>query len=256
VCHGVIARIAPLSRVIDLTHAVPPQDVRRGALLLARSVPYMPADAVFLAVIDPGVGSDRRPVAIGTNTGAALVGPDNGVLSLACEAAGGAAAARAIEAEDLILRPTSATFHGRDVFAPAAANLAAGLPLARLGPAVPTASLVRLTVPPAEAGAGFLRCRVIGVDRYGNVELAATGADLERASMGASRPGARAVVRTPSGTSSVAWAGTFGDVGAGEPALLIGSSGWLTIAVNGGRAADRFGLRVDDPVELGLPAAK
>ena len=251
VCHGVVAGIAPECRVIDLTHAVPPQDVRRAGLLLARSAPYMPADAVFLSVVDPGVGSDRRPVAVRSASGALLVGPDNGALSLAWEALGGAAEARAIDAHDVILHPTSATFHGRDVFAPAAAHLAAGTRLERLGPAIPPGSLLRLAIPLPEIEAGRLRCHVIGVDRYGNVELSATEEDLERASLGFAQA---LIVGTPAGRSTVERVRTFSDVEPGAPALMVGSSGWLAIAVNRGRASDRVGLRVDDPVEL-RPAA-
>jgi S-adenosylmethionine hydrolase len=142
-CHGVIARIAPDTRVIDLTHAVPRQDVLRGAVELARSIPYMPTDAVFVAVVDPGVGSDRREVALVAGP-ALMVGPDNGVLSLAAETLGGVDAAVEISSEEVVLSPVSRTFHGRDVFAPAAAHLAAGMALEELGPAVDPSSLQRL----------------------------------------------------------------------------------------------------------------
>ena len=125
ICHGVMARIAPDARVIDLTHAVPRQDVLRGAVELARAVPYMPADAVYVAVVDPGVGSDRRAVAVAAGA-SLLVGPDNGVLSLAWDALGGVTEAVEIASPAVVLAPVSRTFHGRDIFAPAAAHLAAG----------------------------------------------------------------------------------------------------------------------------------
>ncbi len=136
ICHGVIARISPGTRIIDLTHAIPRQDVMSGALTLGRATRYMPADAVYLAVVDPGVGSDRRSIALRAASGALLVGPDNGVLSLAWDALGGTDTVVEVTAPDVVLHPVSKTFHGRDVFAPAAAHLSAGMPLEGLGPAV------------------------------------------------------------------------------------------------------------------------
>jgi len=141
ICHGVMARIAPEARVIDLTHAIPRQDVMRGALVLGRATDFMPGDAVYAAVVDPGVGSERRSIAVHAASGAVLVGPDNGLLSMAWDAFGGAVAAVEIAAEDVVLQPVSKTFHGRDVFAPAAAHLAHGLPLERMGPSVDPAGL-------------------------------------------------------------------------------------------------------------------
>src|SRR5919198_5551754 len=148
ICHAVIARVSPESTVIDLSHAVPPQDVLRGALLLGRSIRYLPADAVVLAVVDPGVGTPRRPVAVETTEGGQLlVGPDNGLLSLAWAERSGVARAVEISQPEVILEPVSATFHGRDIFAPAAAHLASGSDLAALGPDVGPASLAVLEVP-------------------------------------------------------------------------------------------------------------
>jgi len=131
ICHGVMARIAPEARVIDLTHAIPRQDVMRGALVLGRATDFMPGDAVYAAVVDPGVGSERRSIAVRAASGAVLVGPDNGLLSMAWDAFGGAVAAVEIAAEDVVLQPVSKTFHGRDVFAPAAAHLEARVVFAR-----------------------------------------------------------------------------------------------------------------------------
>jgi S-adenosylmethionine hydrolase len=247
VCHGVLIRGAPSSRIIDLTHAVPPQDVPRGALLLARSVAYLPDQTVYLAVVDPGVGTARRPLALRTERGAALVGPDNGLLSMAWQALGGVTDAVTVTSPAVILRPTSDTFHGRDVFAPAAAHLAAGGALADLGEAIDPSTLVVLPMPTASAAPGSLRCRAIGVDRFGNIELSATLADLEAASL----DGESALDgEVPAGHVRVARARTFGDVNAGDAALVVGSSGWLTIAVNGGNAAESFGVAVGDPVVL------
>ena len=136
VCHGVMLRIAPRCSVIDLTHAIPRQDVLRGALVLSRAAPYLPVDAVYCAVVDPGVGSERRAVAVRAGTGALLVGPDNGLLSLAWSELGGAEAAFEISSPGIVLHPISNTFHGRDVFAPAAAHLAMGTSLETIGPAL------------------------------------------------------------------------------------------------------------------------
>jgi S-adenosylmethionine hydrolase len=247
VCHGVLARGSPSSRVIDLTHAVPPQDVRRGALLLARAVPYVPDDAVYLAVVDPGVGTSRRPLALVTGSGAAMVGPDNGLLSMAWAVLGGVSRAAEVTSADVILRPTSATFHGRDVFAPAAAHLAAGGALSDLGPGVDTLSLATLPPPSADVLPGSLRCQAIGVDRFGNVELSAGEVDLRSAAL----DGAEAFdAEIPAGNVIMARARTFGDVGPGDAALVVDSSGWLTIVVNGGSAAEGFALSVGDPVVL------
>src|SRR5207302_733107 len=150
-------RIAPEARVIDLTHSIPPQDVLRAALVLAAAVPFVPDSAVFLAVVDPGVGSRRRGIAVRTESGRLLAGPDNGVLSLAWSALGGASTAAQIASPDVVRSPVSATFHGRDVFAPAAAHLALGRPLERLGQPIDPGTLVSVAVPrpavsPGEAG--------------------------------------------------------------------------------------------------------
>ncbi len=253
ICHGVIARIAPHARVIDLTHGVPPQDVRRGAILLARAVGYVPDDAVFLAIVDPDVGSSRRAVALTTSAGAMLVGPDNGVLSLAWPALGRVTAAHVIEAQEYRLHPTSATFHARDVFAPAAAYLANGLPIEALGPAIPFMSLEAVTVPAAQTVPGELRATVIGVDAFGNVELSGTRDDEEAAGL----TGAEMLtVVVGEKIWSLPRRGTFADVEPGEPAMLLDSSGWLTIVVNRGNAAATFGLTVDDQVLIrSAPAA-
>lgn len=251
ICHGVLARSSPDSRIIDLAHGVPPHGVLRGALLLARSVAYMPADSVYLAVVDPGVGGTRRPVAVRTASGAALVAPDNGLASLAWPALGGVEDAVEITAAEVRLMPHSTTFHGRDVFAPAAAWLAAGRPFERLGRAVDPASLEVVAVPEAETGEGVLRCRVLSLDRFGNVELAATGADLGSAGLDRAP-----VVALEAGDRTVHLprAAAYSDVLDGAALLVVDSSGWLTISVNRGSAAERFGLGPGATVVLRRPA--
>src|SRR5215204_5003719 len=162
VCHGVIARIAPDASVLDITHGIPPQAILQGAVVLANTVPYMPK-AVHLAVIDPEVGGDRRAIAIGTRDGCAFVGPDNGLLVPAATAAG-IEAAHELTEERYRLERVSRTFHARDIFAPAAAHLAVGVPIEELGPAVDAATLVRLPIPEPRAEAKTLRATVLSVD--------------------------------------------------------------------------------------------
>ncbi|HYV02229.1 MAG TPA: SAM-dependent chlorinase/fluorinase, partial [Actinomycetota bacterium] len=170
ICHAVMARLAPRASVIDLTHAIPPHDVLRGALVLARSVAYLPTDAVLLAVVDPGVGTERRPIAVETvREGRLLVGPDNGLLSLAWDEAGGVARAVEIRSPDVVLEPVSTTFHGRDVFSPAAAAVASGWPLERLGPAIDPSGLEVVRVPEPTVEDGRVDAEVLSVDRFGNL---------------------------------------------------------------------------------------
>jgi S-adenosylmethionine hydrolase len=241
-CHAVIARISPKSQVIDLTHSVPAHDVFRGALLLHDAVPYVPSDAVVFAVVDPGVGTSRRAIAVRTSFGLDLVGPDNGLLSLAWDAAGGVGSAVEITSPAVMLQPVSATFHGRDVFAPAAAHLARGANLGDLGLIVDLASLVSLELPRAEVTHGGVRATVIGVDRFGNLQLSARAADLPAE--------ARIELHGSSGTALVQRVATFADVPVGELALVIDSWGWAAVVVNLGSAAEALGLAPGDGIEL------
>ena len=247
VCHGVIARIAPDAPVIDLTHGIPAMDVLQGAALLATSVRYMPEGAVYLAVVDPGVGSARRAVAVQTPD-AALVGPDNGLLSMAWEGLGGARAAVEITSPDVILQPTSQTFHGRDVFAPAAAHLARGADLGTLGPAVDVDSLVRVAMAKPTVAAGSLRCAVLAIDRFGNVQLSASEDDLEAA--GLSGEDTLVLDTDDAGAVTLKRATTFSGVRHGETVLIVDSSGRLAAAVNGGHLAEAIRVQPGEPVVL------
>jgi hypothetical protein len=237
-CHGVLLRHAPGVPVIDVTHLIPPGDVRRAAAVLAQTLPHLP-DGVHLAVVDPGVGTVRRALVLQTPHGV-LVGPDNGVLSWAAAALGGARAAHA-------LRPVpgmSATFHGRDLFAPAAGDLAAGRDVTELADPVPLPSVVTLPPPVLREVPGGLDAEVVTVDRFGNVQLAAgalTFPDRDR-------PDAVLVAGTP-----VRYGTTFGSVAPGEPVLYLDSAGLLALAVRDGSAAERFGLRAGDLVPIRLP---
>ncbi|MBI4260150.1 MAG: SAM-dependent chlorinase/fluorinase [Actinobacteria bacterium] len=245
VCKAVVAGIAPDASVIDLTHAIPPQDVLAGALTLARAAPYLPADAVVLAVVDPGVGTARRPIAVEAAAGPILVGPDNGLLSLAWEVLGGVRQALVIENDDLFRRPVSATFHGRDVFSPVAAHLAAGLALEEVGSAVSGGGLVRVGVPAPVVGDGRIEARVLSVDRFGNVQLNVRPQHLATAGLG------DAVTVDPYTLRRVA---SYADVGPRELAFLVDSSGWLAVVANGGSAAVALAVGRGDAVILTPPA--
>jgi hypothetical protein len=246
-CHGVIARIAPDGRIIDLTHGIPRQDVLRGAVVLARSLPYMPKDAVFLAVVDPGVGTGRRRIAVSTPSGQLLVGPDNGLLQFAWEALGGAMKAFEVNSREAILEPLSATFHARDVFAPAAAMLATGFPLEELGDELEPRTLVTLPWVEPHVEPGRIRCQVLSVDRFGNVALNARAEHLREASL----DGVPELVLDAGGRSvPLAGAVTFGDLEEGQVGLLEDSSGWQAVVLNGESAATALGLRPGDGVLL------
>ncbi len=248
-CHGVCFQIAPDVRVIDITHLVPPGDVRRGAAVLAQAVPYFPP-AVHVAVVDPGVGTARRAVGIAAGD-SVFVGPDNGVLSWAVEAAGGAARAVSLTNRALWLDSVTATFHGRDIFMPVAARLAAGTPLADAGDEVDAASLVRLPRPESRVFDGGAEGEVVTVDRFGNVQLSVTGADAARAGI---VPGARVALawqgQDRAVPETVPYGTAFGEVAAGELIGYTDSAGFVSVAVNGGSAAGRLGLRPGTRVTL------
>jgi S-adenosylmethionine hydrolase len=246
-CHAVIARRAPAARVIDLSHGIPRGDVLRGALTLAGAIPYLPEDAVLLAVVDPGVGGSRRAVAVRSDTGRFLVGPDNGVLSLAWPILGDVAHAAAITSPDVVLRPTSSTFHGRDVFAPAAAHLAEGRDLESLGDAVDPATLVRLEAPRPVVAPGSVTALVLGVDHFGNAQLGADAGDLDAAGM---RNAPTLAVRAGATTGTARRASAYADVGVGELLLLVDSSGRLAVACNQGDAAGELRIAPGDTIEI------
>jgi S-adenosyl-L-methionine hydrolase (adenosine-forming) len=241
VCRGVIERVAPGVSVVDLSHQIQRQSVLHGAVVLGRAARYMPETSVYLAVVDPGVGSERRPVAVESASGALLVGPDNGLLSMAWEALGGAARAVEIASDDVLLHPVSRTFHGRDIFAPAAAHLAAGTPIERLGPWIDTASLNTMELSGPMVTPGAIGARVVGVDGFGNVQLNATPEDLAAA-------GLRGPVAI--GSNDVPLVATFADVPEGHPALIVDSQGFLALVVNHGHAGRFFDVRRGDGVTV------
>ncbi|MGC5017766.1 SAM hydrolase/SAM-dependent halogenase family protein [Micromonospora sp. DT47] len=236
-CHGVIARIAPAVRVIDVSHLVPAADVRRGAAVLAQTVPHLP-NGVHVAVVDPGVGTTRRGIALVT-PGGLLVGPDNGLLLPAAAALGGVTAAVELTNPEWRAPEVSRTFHGRDVFAPAAARLAVGAPPAEAGPPVDPAALVELPPPVLRRETDGFTAEVLTVDHFGNVQLAA-GADLLD-----DLPDPPTVAGHPAVRGR-----TFGDAPAGALVLFVDSAGRVAAAVNCGRAVDLLGVAPGDLVTI------
>ncbi|HEV2890937.1 MAG TPA: SAM-dependent chlorinase/fluorinase [Frankiaceae bacterium] len=246
VCHGVIARIAPAARVIDVCHEIAPQDVEQGAMTLASSVEYLPV-GIHLAIVDPGVGTSRRGVAVRTAQGSITVGPDNGVASLAWKALGGAVAARCLDNDELWLRNPSKTFHGRDVFAPVAAHLAAGTAFEDLGTEADVESLVHVTLRPPDVDDDHVHGEVRAVDHFGNLSLNMQRADLEAAGMNL---GDTVELRMEGRTLQVPFTHTFGEVPPGRTAVCEDSYRHITIAVNLGHAAKTLRARRGDPVVI------
>jgi len=249
VCRGVMWCIAPDARLLDLTHDVRRYAIRDGAFLLSRAVGYLSV-GVHVAVVDPGVGTARRPVVVRAARGDLLVGPDNGLLIPAAGELGGATGAWEITNRAFWLPRVSSTFHGRDIFSPVAAHLAGGIDPARVGEAVEAASLVDLRLPEATARAGGLDSAVLMIDRYGNVRLAGQPADLA-AVAGPLTPGRPFRVSVGERRETVTWQATFGEVQPGV-ALLYEDADYagLGIAVNQGSAAVRLELDIDTPVRI------
>ncbi len=241
--HAVVAAGCPEADRVDLAHDLPPGDVRAGALVLRRLAPLVPG-AVVVAVVDPGVGTGRRAVAVALAGGGALVGPDNGLLG---PAAGDLGAADAVALPPLP-EGAPATFHGRDLLAPAAARLAAGSPLGGLGEPIDPLSLAAPDLPPPEVGPGAMTALAAAVDRFGNVELLAGGDDLARAGF---ERGDRISVATGERRHPATVARAFADVAPKGMLVHVDSHGMVAVAVNGGSAAARLGAAPGDRVSLG-----
>ena len=243
VCHGVMARIAPTARVLDITHGVPRHDIRTGALVLRRALPYVPA-GVHLAVVDPNVGTKRRAIALRTaEEDRLLVGPDNGLLSLAAQRFGGAVEAVDVTRSAHRLRRVSATFHGRDLFAPVAAALALGASLEEAGDPLDADEILALHMPLAEIDADGLTAHAIAFDRYGNVTLDVEHEELTFAGL---RLGHSVGVN---GHQAV-YAVTFADVPAGQLLLYEDAYRTLALAVNRGSAREALDLALDDALRI------
>ncbi|MBV9424533.1 MAG: SAM-dependent chlorinase/fluorinase [Solirubrobacterales bacterium] len=247
VCHGVIATICPEARVIDISHGIARHDVRTGAVILRAALAYMPL-GVHLAIVDPDVGAERRAVALRLADGRALVGPDNGLLSLAADRFGGVLEAVEIAHSKYRLEPVSATFHGRDIFAPVAAHLAAGTPLAEAGEPCDPDVLVRLELPRPRLADGALVAHAMYIDRFGNVQLNVEHGDLADSGL---KLGHHLAVQAGAGTAHEApFARTFADVAVDELLVYEDAHRRLAIAVNHGSAADRLGVSVDDELRI------
>lgn len=246
VVHAVIERIAPGTRVIDIGHEIPRGDVRSGALMLLRAVQYLP-DGVVLAVVDPGVGTARRPVAVET-AGGYFVGPDNGLLAPAVAMVGGATRAVTLESVEFRLPGPGATFEGRDVFAPAAAVLASGeASLGDLGPAVDPGSLQSLLLPLVETGGGEARGEVWWIDGFGNAQTNVSPQDLEAVGLAV---GDDVEIRVGAAAHAAVWVSTYGDVSEGGTVVHVDSHGLVAVAVRG--ASARALLKLHPGLSIGF----
>ena len=247
ICHSVMSQISPQSPIVDLSHLIRPLEVVSGALLLADAMPYIAADAVVLAVVDPNVGKDRE-VAIRTVSGREFVGPDNGLLSLAWEAAGGIETCVELSSLDVIRRPHAESFRAPDTLCPATARLAAGTAIEQLGGPVDASTLATVALAEPEIERGKISCEVIDFNRFGNVQLNVRQAALAAAGLdGAST----LTVEATSGSVEAQRGNTYADFAAGEYGLLFDPRGWLTLVRgNPASALEGLGLGLAAPVWL------
>ena len=254
ICRGVILSIARDAQIVDIDHAVRKFSIGDGAFLLWAALPWLPV-GVHLGIVDPGVGTTRRPIGLRVGRGDLLVGPDNGLLVPAAERLGGIVEARLLESPELMLDHVSSTFHGRDVFAPVAAHLAAGVAFDRAGPAIPVTELTMRRMPVAVVDGASVTAEVVYVDSFGNVRLGARRADVPGLSKTTrvavsllQGPTVRPLPQMPA-------ARTFGEVGVGSPLLYEDSNGLLAIGVNQGDASAILGLAVGDRLRIGVRRA-
>ena len=257
-CHAVLRRIAPGLEIVDLSHGIAAQNVLQGALALHDAAPFLPADAIVVAVVDPGVGSSRRAIAVRGGDRRFWIGPDNGLLLLAAERVGPIFEARGGADPRGGLDPVSATFHGRDIFAPAAAHLASGVSFSELGPTIDPSLLVRIEVPAPVVAPGSLEAQVVAVDRFGNLQLAAGRDDLVAAGfvpgaaveVSSAQPDDEDVAVTPATVGR-----TFADVAPGALLVHEDASGRLAVALSGGSAAAELAYAPGHTVTLFRPGA-
>jgi S-adenosyl-L-methionine hydrolase (adenosine-forming) len=247
-CHGVMKRIAPDVEIIDITHGIAAQAVLQGALTLANTLPFMP-EGVHLAVVDPGVGGSRRALALRDGQGRIHVGPDNGLLIPAAERMGGIAEAHELTNPEYALESVSRTFHGRDLFSPAAAHLALGVPLAELGPPIAIDALARLELPQPEIGSTRIHCTVLSVDRFGNVQVNLARSQLEQVGI---VPGTRVELQTGHERYYAIAARTFADARRGDMILYEDAYRNVSIAISGGDAAAMLGIKEGQNVRIHL----
>ncbi|HEU5277527.1 MAG TPA: SAM-dependent chlorinase/fluorinase [Gaiellaceae bacterium] len=247
-CHGVMKRIAPDVEIIDITHGIKPQGVLQGALTLANTLPFMP-EGVHLAVVDPGVGGSRRALALRDGSGRIHVGPDNGLLIPAAEKLGGISEAYELANPEYALESVSRTFHGRDLFSPAAAHLALGVPLGELGPPLDPDALARLDLPQPEVGPSRISCTVISIDRFGNVGLNLDRTHLDSAGV---VPGTRVELQVGPERYYAVAARTFADARPGDIILYEDAYRNISIAITDGNAAAMFALTEGQDVRIHL----
>jgi S-adenosylmethionine hydrolase len=254
VCRGVMLGIAPDAQIVDISHNVRKYAIRDGAFLLTFALPWMPV-GVHVGVVDPGVGTARRGIGLLTGRGDVLIGPDNGLLPAAAKALGGIVEARALENPALMLPKVSTTFHGRDIFSPMGAHIAAGVAFAAIGPIVDPGSLVIIDFPAPVVGERRLDTTILFIASFGNLHLAGSGDDMAEA-FGVPTPGTRFRVTfagrdgAPDHEETVPWARTFGEIPNGAPMLYEDSSGRLAFADNQSDAARRLGATVDQQVRI------
>lgn len=249
VCHAVIDKCAPGCPVVDLSHGIPPLDVRAGALLVADSLPFIHHEAITLAVVDPSVGRDRD-IAIEAEDGRLFVGPDNGLLSPAWRVAGGVKSAVSIMSSSILLEPVSASFHARDVLAPAAAHLALGAPLSDLGPPIEPETLVEVQLAEPLVEPGKITCEVWDLNRFGNVQLNVRSSHLADAGLDRAD---QIHVETLSGGGVARPVATYADLSTGEWGLMVDPRGWLSvIAGNPVNAAQALGVAGGEVVWLSV----
>ncbi len=246
VMKGVIASIAPRANVIDITHGVVAQCIVAGAIALRESWRYFPPRTVFLAVVDPGVGTARAPIAIETRAGARFVGPDNGLLWLAAKEAGIKRVVK-LTSPHHRLTNVSATFHGRDIFAPAAAYLWRGTPISALGPAQRSTSIVALELPRPAESARELRGEVVYVDGFGNL---VSNIDRRTAEQFGSRFRHKSLSVRIKGGAAMGILDTYGDAPEGASLATFGSFNLLEIAIRNGNAAAKFAAGPGTPVSV------
>lgn len=247
-CHGVIKSIAPDVEIIDITHGIEPRRVLQGALALADTIPYMPI-GVHLCVVDPGVGTDRRAIALEDKSGRLYVGPDNGLLLPAAERMGGIARTHQISNPAYAMKEISPTFHGRDVFSPAAAHLALGVPLEEIGPSLAERDLVRLNIPKPETRHGRIKAVVVDTDRFGNMQLNIRHEHLEALGFSV---GSKIELEHCGERYYAITARTFSDARRGDIMLYEDSFQNLAVAISGGDATNMLGAVPGDKIIIRL----
>jgi S-adenosylmethionine hydrolase len=246
VCHGVIRKILPDARIVDVTHGISRHDIRHGAISLRNALPYLPV-GVHVGIVDPQVGTERRAIAVRCEDDRVLVGPDNGLLSLAWERAGGVTEAFDVTRSQHRLEPVSATFHGRDVFAPVAAHLAAGAELRESGQPLDPDELARLELPQPIVDGDGATAHALLIDGYGNVSLDLTHTHMLELGL---TLGERVEVAGPGLSSEAVVVQTFADVAPGEMLIYEDAWGAVAVAVNRGDAAKALGSTRDSEVRI------